>query len=164
MAGDFKEPTKDRPAVDEEFSEDSSASDNGTDDDAAADASRAPVLQPQDLGMDNGSDSTPSRHSDDEQSLPGSDATSDHDVNQDEDVDNDENAAEEFAACYPVNPPAVEILPNIEYPEDTPQSSPSARNLDFKRNVQNNFVPFSKGMRGESYRRRTTYEHQTVMG
>ena len=166
MAGDFKEPTKDRPAVDEEFSEDSSSGDNGTDDDAASAASHAPILQPQDVGMGDESEDASSHHSDEEQSLPDSDATNDDDddVDQGEDADDNENDADEFAACYPVNPPAVEVLPNIEYPEDTPRSSPSLRNLDFKRSVQNNFVPFSKGMRGESYRRRTTYEHQTVMG
>ena len=78
--------------------------------------------------------------------------------------DDDDDDNQRFPACYPIDPPVVEVLPLIEYPADAERSSPSDRNLDFNRMVQSNFVPFSKGLRGEDYRKRTNYEHQQIMG
>ena len=118
-----------------------------------------PVLSAQDVNMD-------------PQNQPAGDGVdgdgSDHDGGRagsdSDDSDDSEDGEDGFPACFPDNPPFVEQVPTVEYPVDAPRSSPSARNLDFNRMVQNNFVPFAKGMKGEIYRKRTNYEHQKVMG
>ena len=80
------------------------------------------------------------------------------------DSSDDSDDGETFPQCFPRNPPDVERLPFVEYPADAVRSSPSDRNREFARMVQNNFVPYQKGMKGESYRKRTNYEHQLAMG
>ena len=129
-------------------------------------APKTPVLQPQDheMGSNNSqegfqNDASPPNSPAGSIREHGSDSESESD-DDDEDDENDQR----FPFCYPVDPPLVEVLPVIQYPNDAERSSPSDRNLDFKRMVQNNFVPFAKGLKGEAYRRRTDYEHQQIMG
>ena len=93
-----------------------------------------------------------------------SDESGDESETENNGDDDDGDNGGQFPTCYPVNPPLVEQIPEIAYNPDTPRSSPSERNLEFQRMVQNNFVPFSKGLKGEPYRRRTNYEHQQIMG
>ena len=158
-----------RRKSDEEFSadEDSSKGSVNDDDDAngRVEEVQPPVLQPHDVPMDHeehegGDDSRPPsrRHS------PSS-SDNEEEAHEDEEVEDDDGeAGDNFPACYPENPPIVDQMPQVEYPVDTARSSPSERNLDFNRMVQNNFVPFSKGLKGDAYRRRTNYEHQQIMG
>ena len=90
--------------------------------------------------------------------------TSDEENSEEEELEVEPENQGRFPSCYPAQPPLVEVLPEINYPADTPQSTPSQRNMEFDRMVQNNFVPFTKGLKGEAYRRRTNYEHQKIMG
>ena len=142
-----------------------SPSDVNDDDDANMNDTPPPVLQAQDTEMAPPLENQLNHYSDGE-----SDQESDHEDErenelEDEPEDDDDGDHDDgFPSCYPEDPPFVVEIPLIAYPEDAPMSSPSARNLDFNRMVQNNFVPFSKGMKGEAYRKRTNYEHQMVMG
>ena len=138
--------TQDQP-VEEEKSSDDVPMDNGD--------NSVPVLIPQD-----GSAQENNNQIQQNQIPDGSDQSVSDDDNDDDDDDDGEN----FPQCYPQDPPLVEHLPRIEYPADAVRSSPSARNREFNRRLQENFVPYSKGMRGEIYRKRTAYEHQSVMG
>ena len=143
--------------MDEEFSE--IESDANDDDDAKSKTNNPPVLQPADQEM------RPEVRNDSPPRLEGetSDDGSDEE-REDEPEAEPEDELGQFPSCYPAQPPLVETLPRVEYPVDTPQSTPSQRNMEFDRMVQNNFVPFTKGLKGEAYRRRTNYEHQKIMG
>ena len=137
-------------------------------------ADTTPALKPQDADMGSNGSLTPSESGSQEEgfqndaSQNGSRAASirEHASDSDSDSNDDDDADDEqrFPFCYPVDPPAVEVFPLIQYPADARRSSPSDRNLDFNRMVQANFVPFSKGLKGEDYRKRTNYEHQQIMG
>ena len=153
-----EESSDDKRASDSEFSHESS-DEESQDNEAFADVQTPPpALQPQDQEM--GSPHESDRNSDNGEN----DSTEEvHDDDDDAEAEAEEED-EGYPQCFPANPPIVEILPIFNYPADAPRSSPSARNLDFRRTLQNNFVPFSKGMKGEAYRKRTTFEHQTVMG
>jgi len=140
---------------DEEFSDVESP----PEDDDGAKTPPPPVLAAQDVNM------SPQNRDDGPYDPDGSDHDGEHggsDNSGPEDSDDDEE--DNFPACFPDDPPFVKQIPTIEYPVDAPRSSPSARNLDFNRMVQDNFVPFAKGMKGDIYRKRTNYEHQKVMG
>ena len=149
---------------DEEFS----ASDNEAADDDGEDSksnriqqNAQPILQANDNEMDH----APGRRvqADSDSSQNDSDENMDHDEPTD-DSDNDGDDDDNFPPCYPGNPFLPEQIPFVAYPEDTTRSSPSERNMAFNRMVQNNFVPFAKGLKGEAYRRRCNYEHQQIMG
>ena len=138
-----EESSDDKRVPDEEFS----GSDANDDDDAKSNKSgKSPVLQLQDDSMSSGQENNDSSEE--------SDFEEEND-NGDDDV---------FPPCYPSNPFLPEQIPLVVYPDDVPRSTPSERNLEFNRMVQNNFVPFAKGLRGEAYRKRTDYEHQQIMG
>ena len=133
-------------------------------------AQKSPILQPNDDTMgSNGSQADAQEGFQNDVSPKDSPAGSIREHGSDsesasDDDDDDEDDNPRFPFCYPVDPPLVEILPVVQYPEDAPRSSPSDRNLDFERMVRNNFVPFAKGLKGDAYRRRTDYEHQKIMG
>ena len=139
---------------DEEFSD----VETPPEDDDSGKTPPPPVLSAQDVNM------SPQGQNDDQYDPDGSDHNSNHDGSDRSGSDDSDDDEEDFPACFPDDPPFVEQMPTIEYPVDAPRSSPSARNLDFNRMVQNNFVPFQKGMKGDAYRKRTNYEHQKVMG
>ena len=134
--------------LDKDANDDDDANSNG--------ANQPPLLQPADgqQGQDQGQDSRP----------PSRRQSPSESENEDEEFEDDDDFDDNFPSCYPDHPPIVEPLPEIAYPDDVTRSSPSERNLDFNRMVRNNFVPFSKGLKGDAYRRRTNYEHQQIMG
>ena len=119
-----------------------------------------PVLAPQD-GMEDNNQIQQNQIQQNQRQNDAEFYDSDH---SDDDGDDDDDDDDTFPTCYPMNPPLVEQFPRIEYPPDAMRSSPSDRNREFNRQLRDNFVPYAKGMRGEVYRKRTTYEHQSVMG
>ena len=151
-----KEESSDNNSEEELSIEEDPSKDANDDDDAKMDVgTQPPTLQPADNQENNGQGR--------EQNPPPGDRQPPHDP-EDELEDEFEDDGDNFPDCYPLNPPVVDQLPEIEYPADAPRSTPSERNLDFERTVRNNFVPFSKGLKGDMYRRRTNYEHQKIMG
>ena len=125
-----------------------------------------PLLAAQDIEMPPGGNDLPQiQDQENEINDPGTPNESDEDDEDGEVEDSDDSDdGETFPSCFPRNPPDVERIPFVEYPADAVRSSPSDRNRDFARRVQENFVPYQKGMKGESYRKRTNYEHQLAMG
>lgn len=148
-----KEESSDKKRIpDAEFSEsDTEKADD--DDDAKSHDPRRRVLRPQDDAME--SDQVKQDESFEDSESDDGNGDENGDENDDDDV---------FPPCYPANPFVPEQIPFVVYPDDVTRSTPSERNLQFNRMVQNNFVPFSKGLKGEAYRRRTDYEHQQIMG
>ena len=120
-----------------------------------------PILNPNDAGMPPAGGNVPQFQGQENIEDPGTPSESENEEIQD---DSDSDDGEMFPTCFPRNPPDVDRVPFVEYPADAVQSSPSDRNREFARMVQNNFVPYQKGMKGEPYRKRTNYEHQLAMG
>lgn len=122
-----------------------------------------PTLNPNEEAMPpTGQNSPQNQGQENDPEDPGTPSGSDGEVEDDSEGDSDDGDA--FPDCFPRDPPEVDRVPFVEYPADAVRSSPSARNREFNRMVQENFVPYQKGMKGEPYRKRTNYEHQLAMG
>ena len=123
-----------------------------------------PILNPNDEGMPPAGENVPQLQGQESIEDPGTPDESDDEEFHDDRDGSDSDDGEMFPTCFPRNPPDVDRVPFVEYPADAVRSSPSDRNREFARMVQNNFVPYQKGMKGEPYRKRTNYEHQLAMG